>query len=140
MTRIDEMSLEEIEKLLTPAKSERKIKYDVAFNRPNNFIPREISFDDVDSYDFSKGFTEFLISEDYVHLYFDFDSIKTEDEFLEVWSWLDSLKKVFGSYSYGGYCNNEEMEAYGFRRFDEGMHYLSMHVVFYETCISTFDL
>ena len=140
MTRIDEMSLEEIEKLLTPAKRERKIKYDVAFNRPNNFIPQEISFDEIDSYDFSKGFTEFLISEDYVHLYFDFDSIKTEDEFLGVWSWLDSLKKVFGSYSYGGYCDNEEMESYGFRRFDEGNHYLSMHAVFYETCISTFDL
>ena len=57
-----------------------------------------------------------------VHLYFDFDSIKTEDEFLDVWSWLDSLKKVFGSYSYGGYCDNEEMESYGFRRFDEGNH------------------
>ena len=140
MARIDEMSLEEIEKLLTPAKRERKIKYDVAFNRPNNFIPQEISFDEIDSYDFSKGFTEFLISEDYVHLYFDFDSIKTEDEFLGVWSWLDSLKKVFGSYSYGGYCDNEEMESYGFRRFDEGNHYLSMHAVFYETCISTFDL
>ena len=140
MARIDEMSLEEIEKLLTPAKRERKIKYDVAFNRPNNFIPQEISFDEIDSYDFSKGFTEFLISEDYVHLYFDFDSIKTEDEFLDVWSWLDSLKKVFGSYSYGGYCDNEEMESYGFRRFDEGNHYLSMHAVFYETCISTFDL
>ena len=37
------------------------------------------------------------------------------------------------------YCNNDEMEGYGFRRFDQGKHYLSMHVVFYETAISTND-
>lgn len=140
MSRIEEMSLAEIEKILAATNTERKIKYDVCFNRPNNFIPREISFSDVDSYDFSKGFTEFLISEDYVHLYFDFDSIQSEDDFLDVWNWLNSLKPVFGKYSYGGYCNNEDMEAYGFRRFDEGNHYLSMHVVFYETRISTLDL
>ena len=32
------------------------------------------------------------------------------------------------------------MERIGFRRYDEGEHWLSMHVVFYETRISTLDL
>ena len=137
---IEEMSVEELDSLLPVKKLENKIKYDVGFNRPNNFRPKEIKFDDVDDYDFSKGFTEFLISEEYVHLYFDFDSIKSEDEFLNVFDWLEKLKDVFGPFSYGGYCDNDEMEAMGFRRFDEGGHYLSMHVVFYETCISTVDL
>lgn len=137
---IEEMSIEELDSLLTNKKSENKIKFDVCFNRPNNYRPKEIKFDDVDSYDFSKGFTEFLISEEYVHLYFDFDSIRSEDEFLDVYEWLEKLKEVFGPFSYGGYCNNDEMEAMGFRRYDEGGHYLSMHVVFYETCISTNDL
>ena len=135
-----EASGDEIESSANVVKNENKIKYDVCFNRPNNFRPKEIKFDDVDDYDFSKGFTEFLISEEYVHLYFDFDSIKSEDEFLNVFDWLEKLKDVFGPFSYGGYCDNDEMEAMGFRRFDEGGHYLSMHVVFYETCISTVDL
>ena len=141
MSKIDEMSSVELDELINMSKkSENKIKYDVCFNRPNNFIPHEISFSEVDSYDFTKGFTEFLISEQYVHLYFDFDSIKTEDEFLDVYNWLESLSKVFGAFSYGGYCDNKEMEAYGFRKFEEGGHFLSMHVVFYETCIKTTEL
>ena len=106
------MSAAEIDTLLSMVKkSENKIKYDICFNRPNNFIPSEISFEEVDEYDFSKGFTEFLISEKYVHLYFDFDSIKSENEFLDVYNWLESLSKVFGAFSYGGYCDNDEMEA-----------------------------
>lgn len=99
---------------------DRLIKYDTCFNRPNNFKPKTISFDNVNDYDFTKGFTEFLISEDYVHLYFDFDSIKSEEEYLDVYNWLEEVSKVFGSFSIGGYCNNDEMEDKGFRRFDEG--------------------
>lgn len=137
---IEKLSEEEIDSLLSGKKLERKIKYDICFNRPNNFKPKEIRFDGVNSYDFSQGFTEYLISEDFVHLYFDFDSIQSEDEFLDVWEWLEKVKTVFGSYSIGGYCDNEEMEGYGFRRYEEGEHYLSMHVVFYESAISTVDL
>ena len=66
--------------------------------------------DEINDYDFSKGFTEYIISNDFVHLYFDFDSIKNEEEFESVMKWLDKLKEVFGNYSYGGYCNNDSME------------------------------
>ena len=116
------------------------IKFDVSFNKPNNFIPQMIGFDEVNDYDFSKGFNEFLIGEDKVHLYFDFDSIKSEEEYLSVIDWLDKVKAVFGNYSIGGYCDNETMERYGFRLYEDGGHYLSIHVIFYQTCILSKDL
>ena len=120
---------------------ERKVKFDICFNRPNNYKPPEISFEEIDKYDFNKGFIEYIVSEKYVHLYFDFDSIKSEDEFYEVLDWLDSLTEVFGPYSYGGYTSNESLSNYvGFRYFPEGKHWLSMHAIFYQTCISTSDL
>lgn len=57
------------------------IKYDVMINRTNNYHFPEISFDDIDKYDFkNKGFIEVIKSPDYVHLYFDFDSMLTLEE------------------------------------------------------------
>ncbi len=121
--------------------SERKIKYDICFARPNNFQPKLISFNNIDNYDFNKGFNEFLISEEYVHLYFDFDSIKTTEELDDVINWLNSLKEVFGEYSFGGYTDNESIaNNYGFRYYKEGNHFVSMHVVYYNTAISSKDL
>ena len=123
-----------------PQQKQRMIKYDICFNRPKNAKPKEISFEDVDNYDFSKHFNEFLVDEDYVHLYFDFDTIKSNDEFDDVCCWLDRLVEVFGEYSMGGYCDNDDMAAMGFRKYEDGGHWLSMHVVFYQTCISSEDL
>ena len=135
----------------------RMIKYDVMMMKPNNSKPLEISFDDVDKYDFSKhAFIEYIISQEYVHLYFDFDDILTNDEkankteinddikaerVSEIFTWLDSLKPVFGEYSVGGYTDNEAIHSkHGFRLYPEGKHYISMHAVFYQTMISTNDL
>ena len=82
-----------------------------------------------------------MIKEDYVHLYIGFDSINDEAEFLDVWCWLDLIKSVFGKYSMGGYTNNEVISVdYGFRFIDGDKHYLSMHVVYYETRIKSVDL
>lgn len=119
---------------------QRMIKYDVCFNRTKDAKPKEISFEDVDNYDFSKHFNEFLVDEDYVHLYFDFDTIKSNDEFDDVCCWLGRLVEVFGEYSMGGYCDNDDMAEVGFRKYEDGGHWLSMHVVFYQTCISSEDL
>ena len=95
----------------------------------------------MDSYDFGhKGFNEFLIGERLVHLYFDFDTIKLCEEYMSVCEWLAKVSEVFGECSMGGYCDNDEMAAEGFRKYEAGAHWLSMHVVFYETCISTSDL
>ena len=128
------------------------IKYDVMINRSNNYTFPEISFDDVDKYDFTNnGFIEVLKAPEYVHLYFDFDKMKTDNEdvsdeeqmnrFADVICWLDSLKPIFGEYSIGGYTDNEAMHAkYHLRFYPEGHHFSSIHVVFYETCIKSEDL
>ena len=148
-------------------KNERRIKYDLMIRKSNNLKPLEITFDEVDKYDFNnKSFIEFIISQDYVHLYFDFDSmlnydekkkeeenkkngvdeiIVDDDEKLKrlngVIEWLDSLKRVFGEYSIGGYTDNEEVfNKYHLRLYPEGHHYVSIHVVYYQTMISTKDL
>ena len=135
----------------------KMIKYDVMMMKPNNSKPLEISFNDVDKYDFSKnGFIEYIISQEYVHLYLDFDDILTHDDktnkteindetkierVAEIFAWIDSLKPIFGEYSVGGYTDNEIIKSkYGFRLYPEGKHYISMHVVFYQTMISTNDL
>ncbi|KAH7823516.1 uncharacterized protein MONOS_16679 [Monocercomonoides exilis] len=109
--------------------------------KPNYWKPLTIPFADVDSYDFTDGFIEFLTSEEHVHLYFDFDSITNEAEYQDIMKWLTNVSIVFGEYSVGGYTNDEHMnEQYGFRYYPDGNHFLSMHVVFYTTRISTIDL
>ena len=121
--------------------AERKILYGYKFSYSSTWKPMEISFDEVDKYDFTKkAFNEFIIKQDYVHLYFDFDSIKTEDEYKDVISWLEKVKEVFCDYSIGGYCNNETMEKYGYRLIEGDKHYLSIHVIFYTTMIKAADL
>ena len=52
--------------------NERLVKYNTRFNIPASVKPKSISSDDIDDYDFTKGFTEFFINVDNVHLYFDF--------------------------------------------------------------------
>lgn len=80
---INENTINELHK--NESKFERLIKYDVMMMRPNNAKPLIISFDEVDKYDFKKNaFIEFIISEDFVHLYFDFDTINTIEELNDV--------------------------------------------------------
>ena len=52
---IEEMNVEELDSLLPVKKLENKIKYDVCFNRPNNFRPKEIKFDDQSLLDVGTG-------------------------------------------------------------------------------------
>ena len=147
--------------------TQRLIKYDVMINRPNNYRFPEISFDDIDKYDFnSHSFIEVIKSPDYVHLYFDFDSlltleekqrekdnknkaineiIITDDEQLKrfdtVIQWLGSLKPVFGEYSLGGYTSNEDIKnKYHLRLYKEGNHFISVHVVYYQTMLKASEL
>ena len=140
MKQIRDQIIEQTQTQQQPQQNQRMSKYDVCFNRCKHAKPKEISFEDVDNYDFSKHFNEFLVDENYVHLYFDFDTIKSNDEFDDVSYWLDRLVEVFGEYSMGGYCDNDDMAEVGFRKYEYGGHWLSMHVVFYQTCISSEDL
>lgn len=120
---------------------ENTIIYGDRFNYPNNWKGFCISFDDVDNYDFSKGFNEFIKKPKFVHLYFDFDSIINENNYIEAIEWLDTLKTVFGNYTIGGYSNNEEFSnKYGYKHIADNKHFLSVHVIFYETKILSEEL
>ena len=99
--------------------------------------PLTITFDNLDKLspeDFQKGFNESILNEDYVHLYFDFDQIKSTDELDSVFEWLADLTDVFGEHTYGGYTDDEEVaDSYGFRLFPEGNYFVSIHVIYYQT-------
>ena len=69
---------------------ERKIRFNTTFDKPLNAVHQYISFDELDNYDFKKGFTEYLIKEQYVHLYFDFDKIENINELNDVFEYLYS--------------------------------------------------
>lgn len=123
------------------------IYYDTKIN--SNGELKAISWEDIDKYEFKFGFNEFFgynneklkrKSED-VHLYFDFDEIKSEEELKSVLEWLDQLRETFGNYSIGGYTNNEDIrDNFGLKLVPDGGHFVSMHVVFYETRISSKEL
>ena len=100
----------------------------------------------VDALDFDKmnangkSFVEFLLKPQYVHLYIDVDEVNTVEEYLVFKLWLIKLSAVFGKYSIGGYTNDQQFVEYGYRLWPESDKVLSLHVVFYETCISSADL
>ena len=140
---IEELLMDgDIELLLADENEERMIKYNTFIACKKDDELKRISFNDIDNYNFEEnGFIEFLVSEDYVHLYFDFDSIKSDNEFNDILNWLSDLTETFGHFSIGGYTNDEFMSnSYGFRLFPEGNHFLSIHVVFPDSRISTKDL
>lgn len=117
------------------------IRYGCDMKKPNNWKPLTISFDAVDRYDFTKHFFEYIIKAEYVHLYFDFDSLETDDELREVLEWCDKLKTVFGEYAYGGYTTNVDIgEKYGLGLIEDAHHVISIHICFYETMIKADEL
>ena len=109
-------------------------------------IATKKTHEDIDKIDFKtcvdkgKAFVEFLIKPEYVHLYFDVDDAKTMDEYLCFKHWLKCVSDVFGKYSIGGYTNSDEFAKLGYRLWKDSDKVLSLHVVFYETCISSKDL
>ena len=126
---------------LSIKKAGQCIKYETVINTPKSKEHLMISHDEVDRYNFAKGFMEVIEGEEYVHLYFDFDTVKDADDIISIDEWLSKLYKVFGDYSYGGYTNDVGVsEEYGLRYIKGSDHYASIHVVFYQTAISTKDL
>lgn len=103
--------------------------------------PEAITHDEVNNYDFSKGFFEQVAGLQYVRPYFDFDEIEDDDQVDDVINWLDSLVPVFGNYSLGGYSTNENAAlSLGIKCEPEGGHYVSLHVVYYTTMIASEEL
>lgn len=106
---------------------------------------KKINKEKFDRYNFNKNsFIEQLIHYKdqplYVHLFFDFDDISSTTEYEELIKWLDSLKSVFGDYSIGGYCNNDEMAAFGYKLIATATKYASLHVAFYQTAINADEI
>lgn len=101
-----------------------------------------ITHESLKFYNFERGFMEFICGHlENIRLYFDFDKIKDEAEYLDVLKWLDTLKPVFGPYSLGGYTDDQHMATmYHYRLYPEGKHFLSIHVVFYTTAINVKEL
>ena len=87
-----------------------------------------ISYDVIDeNKEIPLPFIECIEKPQYVHLYFDFDSIKTKEEYLNVIEWLDSLTDVFGKYTIGGYTNDKSLFDQ-FKYIPLANHTLSIHV------------
>ena len=105
---------------------------------------KKITKEKFDGYDFNNPFIEHVIHYKdqplYVHLFFDIDDINSTDEYDELIEWLDSLKTVFGDYAIGGYCNNEEMAAYGYKLIGTATKYASVHAAFYQTAINADEI
>ena len=63
------------------------------------------------------------------------------EEYEEFREWLKNVSEVFGPYSICGYSGDQEFAAqYGFRSIKDDDHFLSAHIVFYDTKIKAEDL
>ena len=98
----------------------------------------EINYKDVDKIDFKKGFNELLQGDEneYVHLFFDVDDIKTREQYNELIEWFNSIKPIFGEYTIGGYTSDKTMFP-EFKKLDNVNKLVSFHVVYYETKIKS---
>ena len=136
-------------KAITPAQpASQEVEYNpivygtyIQINNDNKTDIKQIGWDEIDNYKFSNGFIEVITKPEYVHLYFDFDSIKTADEWLDVMDWLIALAPTFGKPSVGGYTNNKDVsESTGLKYIEGDKHFISVHVVYYESRIASKDL
>ena len=143
---VEPMTMDEFEAFMTAIDDTPKIYYDDHIDASG--MLKWTIWDVIDKYDFSKGFNEFFgrgenVTRDinYIHPYFDFDKISSEEDLISVFKWLDSLIPIFMGYSAGGYTDNEEIsKKYGLKLVPDGGHYVSMHVVFYNVQIKLDDM
>lgn len=125
------MTQEEFDEMMAAFDNTPKIQYHDHINVSGHL--KWILWDDVDKYDFSKGFNEFFgrgqnlpYDTKYVHPYFDFDKIKDGEELKSVFDWLDSLKPTFGDYSAAGYTESKEIsETFGLNYVPDCGHVVS---------------
>ena len=112
------------------------------FAWPKKKIPLQIDYNDIDTWLFEKiPLNEVLCYDSHYHLYFDFDSISSEEDYQKVLNWLDSLTETFGPYTIGGYTNSETLaEKTGLRYYPEGDHFCSIHTIYYTTKIKGKEL
>ena len=118
------------------------IQYFLQIKENSRKTPLEISHQEIDEYDFQdQAFNEVLKDRKNIRLYFDVDEIQDESQYKELTDWFESLTDVFGPYSIGGYTNDQDFaDAHGFRFIEGDSHFLSAHIIYYTTMLSTEDL
>ncbi len=112
------------------------------FTWPKKKQPLPLEYDSIDKWFFNQiAFIEVLGYDTHYHLYFDFDSISSIEEYDDVINWLNSLTEIFGPYSIGGYTNSIELEKKTkLKRYENNEHFCSIHVIFYTTKIKGTDI
>ncbi|KAA6403493.1 MAG: hypothetical protein EZS28_000976 [Streblomastix strix] len=81
--------------------------YDFIDAPPNLKLINTYESTKINSFNFkSNCFNEYILPDKYCHHYFDFDHIETQEQYISVVTWLDSLISEFGQYSIGGYSND----------------------------------
>ncbi|KAA6365857.1 MAG: hypothetical protein EZS28_038616, partial [Streblomastix strix] len=87
------------------------------------------------------AFNEYILPDKYCHPYYDFDHIESNEQYVSVITWLDSLTSEFGQYSIGGYSNDSEISStHNLKHIPDAAKKVSIHVVFYEKRILQQDM
>ncbi|KAA6373152.1 MAG: hypothetical protein EZS28_031322 [Streblomastix strix] len=93
------------------------------------------------TFDGSDAFNEVILPDKYCHPYFDFDHIESNEQYVSVITWLDSLISEFGQYSIGGYSNDSNIcVTHNLKYITDATKKISIHVVFYEKRIQQADM
>ena len=118
------------------------IKYYTKLCVNSRQTPLTISHEEVNSYNFEhEAFLECLKEPEEIRLFFDIDKLADEEDYEQFLEWLTKVSEVFGPYSIGGYSNDRIFAVkYGFKFIDGDTHFLSAHIVFYDTKIKAEDL
>ena len=118
------------------------IKYYTKLCVNSRQTPLTISHEEVNSYDFEhEAFLECLKNPEEVRLYFDIDKLADEEDYEQFLEWLTKVSEVFGPYSIGGYSNVQAFaDKHGLKFIEGDAHFLSAHIVFYDTKINSKEL
>ena len=145
--------------MIADTQSTATIKYTKYADVAKNYKYKTATHDDIDAWDSTdferNGLYEVLEDNDVRRLYFDFDDLHTIDEFDTAFNAMDALMKVFGDYAILGtttdpniantykltltYIDPEDHEA-RYPNYSQELHDISVHVVFYTTCMRTDEM
>ena len=109
-----------------------KIQFIYTFSNSRDY--HYILHNDVNTYDFSKGFNERLSkTTEYIRIYIDCDHISNINEYNQFISYCNSIKNTLGEYSIGGYTNDIDISnQIGLKYIKNADKIISIHIVFYQ--------
>lgn len=109
-----------------------KIQFIYTFSNSRDY--HYILHNDVNTYDFSKGFNERLSkTTEYIRIYIDCDHISNINEYNQFINYCNSIKNTLGDYSIGGYTNDIDISnQIGLKYIKNADKIISIHIVFYQ--------